>query len=73
MEWEEEVPKFLEGYEFLESLNVFCSLIEDCKDVVDPAIVLEHQILKSDESNPSVQGKFSSDTNALYFEPLYRE
>lgn len=63
METEEEVIKFLEDYECSESLNTFFSLRKDCVGVVDPPIVLEHQILKSDGEKPSVQGKLNSETS----------
>ncbi|OII73247.1 uncharacterized protein cubi_02479 [Cryptosporidium ubiquitum] len=52
---DEEIIEFLENYEYSESLSIFFSLRKDCLGVIDPPIVLEHQIQKSDGSRISIQ------------------
>ncbi|KAJ1612119.1 hypothetical protein OIY81_1457 [Cryptosporidium canis] len=54
---DEKIIDFLDKYEYSESLSIFFSLRRDCKGVVDPPIVLEHQIQRNDGSRSLIQGK----------------
>ncbi|KAJ1611686.1 hypothetical protein OJ252_1450 [Cryptosporidium canis] len=52
---DEKIIDFLDKYEYSESLSIFFSLRRDCKGVVDPPIVLEHQIQRNDGSRSLIQ------------------
>ncbi|KAF7456723.1 serine/threonine-protein kinase 19 isoform X2 [Cryptosporidium felis] len=54
-EREKDIIRFLENFKSSESLNIFLSLRKDCLGVIDPPIVLEHQILTSEGEKSSLQ------------------
>lgn len=54
---DEKIIEFLENYEYSETLNIFFSLRKDCIGIIDPPIVLEHQILGNDGNRLPIQGK----------------
>ncbi|TRY51029.1 Serine-threonine protein kinase 19 [Cryptosporidium tyzzeri] len=54
-EKDEKIIEFLENYQYSETLNTFFSLRKDCIGIIDPPIVLEHQILGNDGNRLPIQ------------------
>lgn len=66
---DDEIIRFLENYKYSESLSIFFSLRKDCLGVIDPPIVLEHQILRNDGSRVQIQGKIKV-SNLMIFKVI---